>query len=261
MWEVLTAFAEEENHLRASLGFALDPCSSILPHLHFSIKLSSLFLAIALSWQHLNRYKVNRCLARYSPGTTTTNQPTIRAQTDQKRQFWAKLGRFWAPNPIFGGQGVKILVPSYRDSNETPFSCWKHWSVRLQLAARGENVLFWPQNLDIWGQKSIFCIVIAIFVNGANEHYTRGYIFPIGTTPKKNFRFRARGHFWGLTPVFGRVGLVTRNVAKLERPCQESGRCRLSSSSSAFAFWLNIFSLLSSSSSALGSICFRWDIS
>ena len=49
MWEVLTAFAEEENHLRASLGFALDPCSSILPHLHFSIKLSSLSLAIALS--------------------------------------------------------------------------------------------------------------------------------------------------------------------------------------------------------------------
>ena len=34
-------------------------------------------------------------------------------------------------------------------------------------------------------QKSIFCIVIAIFVNGANNHYTRGYNFPIGTTPQK----------------------------------------------------------------------------
>ena len=53
------------------------------------------------------------------------------------------------------------------------------------MAARGENVLFWPKKLDIWGQKSIFCIVIAIFVNGANNHYTRGYNFPIGTTPKK----------------------------------------------------------------------------
>ena len=73
-----------------------------------------------------------------------------------KCQFWAKFGRFWAPNPIFWGQGVKILVPSYRDSNETPFSCWKHWSVGLKLAARGENVLFWPQNLDIWGQKAHF---------------------------------------------------------------------------------------------------------
>merc|ERR1711952_108740 len=38
-------------------------------------------------------------------------------------QFLAKFGRFWARNPIFWGQGVKILVPSYRDSNETPFSC------------------------------------------------------------------------------------------------------------------------------------------
>ena len=40
-----------------------------------------------------------------------------------KCQFLAKFGRFWAPNPIFWGQGVKILVPSYRDSNETPFLC------------------------------------------------------------------------------------------------------------------------------------------
>ena len=32
-------------------------------------------------------------------------------------QIWP----FWAQNPIFGGQGVKILVPSYRTSNETPF--------------------------------------------------------------------------------------------------------------------------------------------
>ena len=41
-----------------------------------------------------------------------------------------------------------------------------------------------------------FCIVIAIFVNGANEHYTRGYIFPIGTTPQK------KGSFFGAHPCF-----------------------------------------------------------
>ena len=29
------------------------------------------------------------------------------------------------------------------------------------------SVLFWPKNLDIWGKKSIFCMVIAIFVNRA----------------------------------------------------------------------------------------------
>ena len=40
-----------------------------------------------------------------------------------KMPVWAKFGRFWAQNPIFWGQGVKILVPSYRDSNETPFLC------------------------------------------------------------------------------------------------------------------------------------------
>ena len=31
--------------------------------------------------------------------------------------------RYFAQNASFWGQGVKILVPSYRDSNETPFSC------------------------------------------------------------------------------------------------------------------------------------------
>ena len=98
----------------------------------------------------------------------------------------AKFGHFWAQNPIFWAQGVKILVPSYRDSNETPFSCWKHWSVRLQLAARGENVLFWPKNLDIWGKKVIFFMAIAIFVNRAYHKYTWGYNFPIRTTPKKS---------------------------------------------------------------------------
>ena len=40
-------------------------------------------------------------------------------QMGQKCQFWAKFGHFWAQNPIFWGRGVKILVPSYRDSNET----------------------------------------------------------------------------------------------------------------------------------------------
>merc|ERR1712147_228522 len=72
---------------------------------------------------------------------------------------------------------------------------------RLQLAARGENVLFLPQNLDIWGQKSFFCSVIAIFVDGANDHYTRGYNFPIGTTPKKISVSELGVIFWG-SPLF-----------------------------------------------------------
>merc|ERR1711923_589972 len=70
-----------------------------------------------------------------------------------------------------------------------------------KLAARGENVLFLPQNLDIWGQKSIFCLVIAIFVDGTNDHYTRGYNFPIGTTPKKISVSELGVIFWG-SPLF-----------------------------------------------------------
>ena len=39
-----------------------------------------------------------------------------------KCQFLAKFGRFWAKSNFLGAGG-KILVPSYQDSNETPFSC------------------------------------------------------------------------------------------------------------------------------------------
>ena len=129
-------------------------------------------------------------------GTTWPKRPIF----GQKCQFWAKFGHFWA-KIHFGGDGVKLFVSSYQDSNETPFSCWKHWSVGLKLAARGKNVLFWPQNLDIWGQKSIFCLVIAIFVDGANDHYTRGSNFPIGTTPKKFSVSELGVIFWG-SPLF-----------------------------------------------------------
>ena len=75
----------------------------------------------------------------------------------------------------------------------------------------GAKMCFFYPKIWIFGAKSrIFGIVIAIFVNGANNHYTQGYNFPLGTTPQKNFCFRARGHFLGLTPVFGRFGPFPR---------------------------------------------------
>ena len=66
-----------------------------------------------------NIYKVNRCLARYSPRATTTNRPTTghsvslhgMAQIDQKCQFWAKFGRFWAKNPFFYLRNHKLCYP------------------------------------------------------------------------------------------------------------------------------------------------------
>ena len=50
-------------------------------------------------------------------------------QMGQKCRYLAQnasLGQIWpflGPKSNFWGQGVKILVPSYRDSNETPFLC------------------------------------------------------------------------------------------------------------------------------------------
>ena len=73
--------------------------------------------------------------------------------------------------------------------------------MRLPLTATDKNVLFLPENLDIWGQKSIYCIGIAISVNGANDHYTWGYNFPIRTTPKKNSVSELGVIFWG-SPLF-----------------------------------------------------------
>ena len=40
--------------------------------------------------------------------------------------------------------------------------------------------------MNIWGQKSTFCMVIAIFVNKAYHQHIRGYNFPPRTTPQKN---------------------------------------------------------------------------
>ena len=55
-----------------------------------------------------NDNKVNRCLARYSPRATTTNQPTKNAPNEQARSicaneriFWGKNGRFWAKYPNY----------------------------------------------------------------------------------------------------------------------------------------------------------------
>ena len=42
------------------------------------------------------------------------------------------------------------------------------------IGCEGQNVQFLPKNLDIWGQKSIFCFGISIFVNKAYHQYTPG---------------------------------------------------------------------------------------
>ena len=93
------------------------------------------FIAISqMHWQQTyymyvyQSHKVNRCLSRYSPRATTTNQPMNRAPNEsarpgpkwtkmpisgqkiliftgeiQKCIFWTKFGSFWAKNPNFYG--------------------------------------------------------------------------------------------------------------------------------------------------------------
>ena len=74
------------------------------------------------------------------------------------------FGQIWPKTDIF--VKVKVLVSSYQGANVTPFLCWKHWLVQLKLAARDENVQFWPENLDIRDQKLISCMKIAILSIG-----------------------------------------------------------------------------------------------
>ena len=38
--------------------------------------------------------------------------PTNRAQNDQRCQFGAKFGRFWAKILIFSGESKQVLVPT-----------------------------------------------------------------------------------------------------------------------------------------------------
>ena len=135
--------------------------------------------------------------------------------------------------------------------------------VRLQLAARGENVLFWPQNLDIWGQKSIFCLVIAIFVDGANDHYTRGYNFPIGTTPKKFSVSELGVIFWGsplflavfghshvrrattlnFGPISTKLGGIVRAIKKMTQKDNGPGPGRNYGETAVFTFGQKVFFL------------------
>ena len=53
-----------------------------------------------------NFYKVNRCLARYSPRATTTGQPINRAQNEPAMVRNAKFG----PNLVVSGQKILFLL-------------------------------------------------------------------------------------------------------------------------------------------------------
>ena len=127
---------------------------------------------------------------------------------DQKCQFWPSLDLFGPKIQFFGGEGVKLLVPSYQETDETPFRVenidrWgSNWSLRASMC-------FYDPTIWIFGAKSQFFVWWSRFLSiGHITSIPGATTFPFGPPPKK-FRFRAMGHFSGLTPVFGGFGLVS----------------------------------------------------
>ena len=102
----------------------------------------------------------------------------------QKCQFLAKLAVFGSKF-CFLGEGEKLLVLSYQGINETPILCWKHWPVRLQLAANDKNVQFWPK-IWIFGAKSQFFVCWLQFLwTGQITSIPGATTFPFGPLPKE----------------------------------------------------------------------------
>ena len=64
------------------------------------------------------------------------------AQIDQKCQFWAKFGRFWAKNPFFTGEIKSFVI----HITENPPRHFVHIVFFLDI---GQNV----QKMEIFGPK------------------------------------------------------------------------------------------------------------
>merc|ERR1711978_598894 len=77
---------------------------------------------------------------------------------------------------------------------------------------------FFDPKIWIFGAKRQFFLMIAIFVDGTNDHYTRSSNFPIGTTPKK-FSVSELGVIFlmarTIPPSFVEIGPKLRVVALL----------------------------------------------
>ena len=58
---------------------------------------------------------------------------------------------------------------------------------RLQLAARGENVFFWPKNLDIWRRKVNFLYGNPVFCQQGISHIYPGLQLSRSDHPQKSF--------------------------------------------------------------------------
>ena len=91
--------------------------------------------------------KVNRCLARYSPRATTTNQPTNRAPNEQARpgSKWPKmsiLGQIWS----FSGKKSKFLLEKqkfwYPHNGNTTWAPCVHCFFGLAWYEMGQKCIY-----------------------------------------------------------------------------------------------------------------------
>ena len=125
------------------------------PFRHTSWNISSVFPCHLRINGVLNgfSYKVNRCLARYSPRTTTTSQPSNRAPNEPAMNKNARFGHFWAKNPFFTGE-IKSFVTHI---TENPPRHLVHSGFRSSI---GQNV---QKILIFMGVRKSFGTNIAIF--------------------------------------------------------------------------------------------------
>ena len=77
-------------------------------------------------------HKVNRCLARYSPRATTTNQPTNRAPIEPARTKCAQESIFFRETAAF------VKTNGQRAKTSSPTSLWGH---RLPVTAPALSAL------------------------------------------------------------------------------------------------------------------------
>ena len=149
-------------------------------------------------------------------------------QMGQKGQYLAKNASFGPNLAVFGpkiyflGEGVNLLVPSYQGPMRHLFRvenidrCGSNFPLGTKMC--NFNPKIW-----IFGAKSQFFVLQSRFLSTGHITSTIGATaFPLGP-PRKNFRFRAMGHFPGLTPVFGHFGLLSLQKYKyrLDR-CQRN---------------------------------------
>ena len=127
-------------------------------------------------------YKVNRCLARYSP--RHSHQPTHQqgnkwASNGQKCQFRAKFGHFWAKNLFFTGE-IKSFVTHITENPPRHLVHIVFWS------GIGQNVqkmtLKWPKmtkNADFGPNLAVFGPKILNFWGGyksSNTHISENHL-------------------------------------------------------------------------------------